>query len=266
MQPGRMRLEVAHSLTGPFSYWFVAEAGQSSGIHRLPRRDTNDQIVLTVPAAFNQPNTEIRLLDQSTGKVARLLVADVSHSDVVVEPQVGKNLLRAEQTADNPQIWTLENNVPAHGTMEVLDALEGPVGATGKVLRLEVTALGTQNWHVQCYQTGVNLQEGKNYLLAFWAKADRSRKLAVSAILDNADWHSLGLGSSVDLTPAWKKYVVPFVASNVVPNHGRISFCLGDALGTVSLANISLRRGSGRSVARARAADRVVDLNFTDFH
>jgi len=264
-QSGRLRLELARSLVGPFSYWFVADTGKSSGVHRLPRRNADGQIVVPVPLAYNRPNAQIRLLDQSTGRVARLPVVDVSHSDVVVEPQVGKNLLRAEQTTDNPQIWTLENNVPAHGTIQVLDALEGPLGATGKVLRLEVTALGTENWHVQCYQTGVNLREGKSYVLAFWAKADRPRKLVVTSILDQADWHSLGLGSSVDLTTAWKKYVVPFVASHVVPNHGRVSFCLGDALGTVNLANISLRRESGQSVARARAPDRVVDLTLTDF-
>jgi len=265
MQSGRLRLEFARSLVGPFSYWFVADTGKSSGVRKLPRRNTDGQIVVTVPIAYNRPNAQIRLLDLSTGRVARLPVVDMSHSDVVVEPQVGKNLLRAEQTADNPQIWTLENNVPAHGTMQVLDALEGPAGATGKVLRLEVTALGTENWHVQCYQAGVNLREGRSYLLSFWAKADRPRKLVVTAILDQADWHSLGLGSSVDLTAAWKKYMVPFVASHVVPNHGRVSFCLGDALGTVNLANISLRRGSGRSVARAGATERVADLTSTDF-
>jgi hypothetical protein len=266
LRTGTMRLHISRALTGPFSYWFVAATEQASAPQTLPPQDTRGRVDLTIPAAYNHAGAQVRLLDQSLGKVARLPVTDFSRPDVVVEPQVGANVLRDEKSADVAQAWTLEKSGPsAQGTLQRRDALEGPAGITGRVLRLEVSALGTQNWNVQCYQAGVNLQEGKIYQFAFWAKSDRARQLSVSAILDKPNWNTLGLSGSVALTPDWQKYVVPFTARHCVPHHGRVSFLLGDALGTVGLAGITLREGTGRSVSRPRASNSAVEVTLPDF-
>jgi hypothetical protein len=266
MRTGMMRLHISRALTGPYSYWFVAAAGQASPPQPLPPTDAHGRVALTIPAAYNHAGAQMRLLDQSLGKVARLPVTDFSRPDVVVTPLVGDNLLRDEKTTDLAHAWFLEKTAPAQGTLQERDALEGPVGLTGRVMRLDVSALGTQNWHLQCYQTGVNLQEGKTYQLSFWAKADHPRKLSVSVVLDKPNYNSLGLAASVDLTPNWQKYMMPFTAQHIVPNHGRVGFILGDALGTVSLAGITLRPGNGQSVAHPRDPGSAIDVTMADFH
>ncbi|MCW3098919.1 MAG: hypothetical protein JWL77_4537 [Chthonomonadaceae bacterium] len=266
MHTGMMRLHISRALTGPYTYWFVAAAGQASPQQALPPTDAHGRVALTIPAAYNHAGAQMRLLDQSLGKVARLPVTDFSRRDLIVAPVVGDNLLRDEKTTDLAHAWFLEKTAPAQGTLQERDALEGPVGTAGRVLRLDVSALGTQNWHVQCYQTGVNLQEGKTYQLSFWAKADHPRKLSVSVVLDKPNYNPLGLATSVDLTPNWQKYMMPFTAQHIVPNHGRVGFILGDALGTVSLAGITLRPGNGQSVAHPRDPGSAIDVTLADFH
>ena len=264
---GTLRLQVSRRLSGPFSYWFVAASEQASTPQPLPAQDTQGRVSLTIPAAYNHAGAQVRVLDQSLGKVARLPVTDFSRPETVVDPQVGANVLRDAGMADGTRVWTLEHSGPrAQGTLQTRDALEGPVGVAGPVLRLDVRAVGTQNWHVQCYQTGVRLQEGASYQFAFWAKADHARPLSVSAILDRPDWHTLGLSGQVSLTPAWQKYVVPFTARHCVANHGRVSFLLGDAQGTVHLAGITLRRGNGGRVTHLRAPTSALELTPADFH
>jgi hypothetical protein len=265
-QNGEMRLQMSPALIGPYTYWFVAATGQASPMQTLPRQGTRSRVILPVPVAYNQAGAQLRLLDQTSGKVARYLVTDAGRADTVASPQAGRNLLRDDRNSDPAQLWSLEKTPPAEGLLQAQDALEGPVGIRGNVLRMEVTVLGTENWHIQCYQAGINMKEGRAYQLTFWAKADRPRKLSINGIVDQPDWRSLGLGTSVDLTTNWERYTLPFTAQHVVPNHGRVSFVLGDAVGTVSLAGISLRPGSGRILSHPRTATSVVDVTTADFN
>ena len=186
-----------------------------------------------------------------------------------MDPQVGPNVLTepGHGHGNTPRDWTLEwSGATARGTLQRLDGLDGPAGVAGRVLRLEVTALGAENWRVQCFQAGVDLQSGSLYQMAFWAKADRARNLSLNALVDKPDWHLVGLNASVALTPQWQKYVVPFTARHSLAGHTRISFLLGDALGTLDLAGMSLRRVAGSPVAHPQDPNGAVGLALGDFH
>jgi hypothetical protein len=264
---GTMPLQLSHELAGPFSYWFVTASQKASSPHRLPTPDTHGRVVLKIPTAYNDAGVQLRILDQSLGKVAHLPVMDFGRPDVVIQPQLGTNLLKNavfENTADG---WKLEQaGATAHGSMQVLDGLDGPAGVSGRVVRFEVTALDAQNWHVQFSQPGLDLQEGKEYQLAFWAKSDRERRITLCATLDQPDWHTLGFSPSVLLTTEWKKYALRFTARHTLPEHGRLSIVLGDALGAVELKGISMRRVTGETVSHPLNHNSVVELARTDFH
>jgi hypothetical protein len=156
----------------------------------------------------------------------------------------GPNILQNSTFSRGAEHWTLEmNTAPALAKMELPDGLMPPKGVTGKAIRLNILTLGSQNWHLQFHQAGIDLTDDEPYTLTFWAKADHPRPLPVYAGLDRDDYHHVGLDSSVALTTAWQKYTVSFTATRTLKDHNRITFVLGDALGAVDLAGIELRPG-----------------------
>lgn len=156
-----------------------------------------------------------------------------------LEPLGDELLVNGDFSAGTTR-WTLEVPPPAQGKMTVLDAA-GPGGQPA--LRAELTALGTQPWHFQVHQIGLDLAEGATYTLEFDIRADPPRTLTVGARVDQPDWHSLGLDARIAADTQWRHHRLVFQANRVVPNHSRISFTPGNSLGAIELARVSLRRG-----------------------
>jgi hypothetical protein len=72
----------------------------------------------------------------------------------------------------------------------------------------------------------------------------------VSTNVDVEDGHGIGLTAvGLPLSPEWRKYALVFTANRVVPGHGRLTFILGDAVGTVDLAGTALQAGKPGSPA-----------------
>ena len=141
--------------------------------------------------------------------------------------------------------WNVEMNTPpAEAKLTLPDDAEPPSGVKGRVARLSVSKLGAQNWHLQFHQGGLELVEGEPYTLSFWARADRTRKLPVYTSLDKDDYHHTGLDTAVELTKDWQEVTLRFTATRPLANHNRLTFVLGDALGDIDLAGITLRTGA----------------------
>jgi hypothetical protein len=156
---------------------------------------------------------------------------------------LGPNRLANAAFETGAERWNLElNTAPAEAKMSFAEEAPPP-GVKSNVLRLNVTQLTEQNWHIQFHQTGLDLTENEPYTVSFWAKADRERPMGVYTSLDKEDWHNVGLQSNVTLTREWKRYTLAFTASRVAKDHNRLTFVLGDALGTVDLADIRLQPG-----------------------
>jgi hypothetical protein len=159
----------------------------------------------------------------------------------VAAPPVGPNLLRNADFAQGSASWTLEVQGAAKATNEWLGVTSAPAGLTGRIARFNVTALGEQKWQAQFLQNGLDLREGETYSLSFWGRAPQERPVTVQALVDQDDYHHTGLDQRVVLGPKWRKFLMPFVATRVVPNHTRVSFLLGEALGSLELAGVALR-------------------------
>jgi hypothetical protein len=261
-----MRIAMGSGLTGKYAYWYVSAINQASEMTPLPAPGADGLITLPIPAAYNQPGAQMRVLDVRQGRVAHIQVVDWSRTPLLQKQQLSSNLLQNAGFTGRPDDWKLEQTAPASGVMKLLEGLSAPPGVTGRVVRFDITALGTQNWHVQFYQPGVDLREGRLYLLAFWAKADRSRALTIDTILDEPNWRKVGLTTSVGLGPQWRKYSLVFTARGSKPRHTRVSFVLGDAPGAVDLAGVSLREVEGADLIQPATPQSAVSLTPADFN
>jgi hypothetical protein len=154
------------------------------------------------------------------------------------------NLFTNADFSRGSQGWRLELVKPASATLDLLDVHAAPPEVAGRVASVNVTELGKERWHVQFYQTGLDLVEGEPYTLVFWARADRPRPISLNANVDVDDGHGIGLSlDNISITQRWRKYTYAFTPTSVVKGRCRITFLLGEARGAVSLAGLMLRRG-----------------------
>eukprot|EP00039_Didymoeca_costata_P009709 m.129397 g.129397 ORF g.129397 m.129397 type:complete len:871 (+) comp14576_c0_seq9:39-2651(+) len=102
--------------------------------------------------------------------------------------------------------------------------------------------------YIDLMHDGLNLTEGANYNVTFWAKASvDNKRLTINSRLDGPPWtdfgipyvllkvpcqpsRSLGLDESVIITTEWQQYSVYFEAThNISNNSGRLSFYMGSS-------------------------------------
>ena len=138
-----------------------------------------------------------------------------------------KNLLKPTNKADS---WRFEEHETAKGKME----------ADGDAMTFETTVSDGTDWHVQAVQTGLDLKDGKEYIVTFKAKASAERSIPVNAGIDQDDWHGIGLTEAVDLGKDWKEYKFEFKADQTLANKNRIGFVLGSDKGKIWVKDLTL--------------------------
>lgn len=161
------------------------------------------------------------------------------------EEPLGGEMLANAGFARGTDPWKVELHEGAEATAtaagEVPDALRGT-----KSVRLAVTKLGTQEWHVRFEQTGLKVLAGRPYTLSFWAKAGplASGPSAFSVSIEQAHepWRYLGLAGRADLTTGWKRFQF-VVVIDPGEDDARLVFDPPMKIGTYWLAGVSLRPG-----------------------
>ena len=143
--------------------------------------------------------------------------------------------------------WSSEHQATSEATLTIIPRTEAAIGLplpAAPDVQIAVTQVDGTDWHVQAHVTGLDFREGDTYTVSFRAKADTPRPLPLAASLDQADWHSIGLGATADLTTDWKTFHDTFVAHDVVPQHGRVAFTLGGQTGTVWISDLQVKPGA----------------------
>ena len=139
-----------------------------------------------------------------------------------------KNLLKP---ANKEGSWRLEQHEGGKGTVKI----------DGDALVFDVTDADGTEWHVQAAQAGLDLKGGKDYVLTFKAKAEPDRQLPVNAMIDEDDWHQIGLSENADLTKEWKEFKYEFKAEQVhAAKKNRITLVLGGDKGKVWVKDVAL--------------------------
>jgi len=159
----------------------------------------------------------MKMLVLCTYAFAALLLADEA-----------KSLLPATNKAES---WRFEQHEGGKGSLKAAD----------DAIEFTVSEVDGTDWHVQAIQTGLDLKNGKQYVLKFQAKASESRSIGVNAGIDEEDWHTIGLQDSAFLGKEYKPFEFSFTADNVAAEKkNRVALVLGDSKGTVTVKNMTL--------------------------
>lgn len=219
-----------------------------------------DTTIFTIPERYlaelrRQWNEWLKARYRTTSALRRVWEAGA-------EP-VGDNILANADFSAGTDHWTLEAPSPARATMRIVD--DGPQPGM-KCIHAALTREGLRSWDFQVHQTGLDLVEGKPYVLRFWARANQPRRINVDVRLDRDPWTSAGLSRSIELPTNWKRYEFSFTANGTQKNHNRVSFNLQSAIGEVWIAGVELRRGSGGRLPESASLEAAnIDLPINSF-
>ena len=144
-----------------------------------------------------------------------------------VEP-AGPNLLR---DPTNPAAWTAEH----HGDAAV---------SVAAGLRVTVSRVDGTPWHGQLNQSRLTLAKGRTYHVRFTASADTPVSVGVNVGQAHEPWASLGLSRSVRIGTTPKPFDLGFAAT-ADDDNARLSFVVGGATATLTLADVDLHAGGG---------------------
>lgn len=138
-----------------------------------------------------------------------------------------KNLLKPTPKIES---WRFEQHESAKGKMS----------AEADAIVFEVTESDGTDWHLQAFQTGLDLKDGKEYVITFKAKALADRSILVNAGIDQDDWHMVGLTETVELQKDWKDFKFEFKADQTVAGKNRIGFVMGTEKGKIWVKEVVL--------------------------
>ncbi len=151
-----------------------------------------------------------------------VLAAAVTFADEVT------NLLKS---FNKMEAWRLEEHEGGKGTLKVAD----------NAVVISSTKITGTDWHVQAVMTGLDLQEGKDYILKFKAKADGVVNVGVSLGIDEEDWHTIGLGEQIVIGKTIAEHEFRFRAENVnTKKKNRLTFAVGLETCQLTITDMSL--------------------------
>jgi formylglycine-generating enzyme required for sulfatase activity/tRNA A-37 threonylcarbamoyl transferase component Bud32 len=130
--------------------------------------------------------------------------------------------------------------VAASWALYVHEGAKGSLDATDNATVFHADAITDNPWHVQAFQVGIDLADGKEYVLKFNARASKPRSAQLVVGIDHEDWHSVGVDEKVSLTEEFRPFAFTFRAHDAAQNQNRVGFILGGETGTVFIKDMSL--------------------------
>mgnify|MGYP001114178359 CR=1 FL=1 len=128
----------------------------------------------------------------------------------------------------------------AQSTNEIVD---GPEGL--KALEIKVSQVGSASWNVGFGYLHLRIEEEQNYLVTFYARANKPVNVTVNLQQGREPWNVLSNAVGIELTTDWKKYEVALLAS--VPEDDAFLDItnLGATTATYQFAAFSLKAFNG---------------------
>src|SRR5262245_47722269 len=78
------------------------------------------------------------------------------------------------------------------------------------------------DWHVQAYQAGLDLKDGKDYVVKFKAKSPQKVSVLLVGQIHEEDWHEIGLHEEVRPGEEFEDFEFEFTAGDTVDKNNRI--------------------------------------------
>lgn len=127
-----------------------------------------------------------------------------------------------------------------HWQLEVIQDASGKIGVDKDAIMVTITKVDGTDWHVQAYQVGLELKEGKEYIVTVDLRASTKCTAQLYAGVNEENYHALGLDEPLVITPEWRTLTFTFKVESAPAKNNRIGFLLGDAVGTIWIRNFVL--------------------------
>ncbi len=157
-----------------------------------------------------------------------------------VNQPLGANLLKNGDFASGLANWNSEQHDTAKATFaRTLDFTGGQPSA-----KIQVTTVGSADWHVQFNQPNLRVTQDQVCTLTFSAKASAAgTPLAVSVMQAHDPWQAIGYSRSFTLGTDWQRFTNTFAVTSTDAN-ARVNFGgFGNRLATVWLADVRFQAG-----------------------
>lgn len=175
----------------------------------------------------------------------------------VKEEPVGNEMLSNPDFSEGTKQWTLERHMGAEATAEVVtDDVPPFAGAPKRALKITVTKLGKETWHVQLNQPKLKMEADRPYTLTFFAKSDKPRQISVGIKQAHEPWADLGFRTTVNLTTQWQQFRFTFMLTEGDENARLDISQLGQDIGTYWIAGVSLRTGGVIGIVDGESIER----------
>ena len=124
---------------------------------------------------------------------------------------------------------------------EEADDAKGSLKTEENSVAITASKVDGTEWHIQAYQFGFELTNGKEYVATFQAKASAKRSAQVYVGVNEDDYHAVGLDEVFAVTPEWKTFKFTFTAADVAAKgNNRLGFLVGQEIGTVWIKDLTL--------------------------
>jgi hypothetical protein len=138
-----------------------------------------------------------------------------------------KNLLKPTNDVES---WVFEVNEGGEGSMKADD----------EAIIFTTTKVDGTDWHVQTYQPGIDLEDGKSYVVKFAMKSPQEIAVNLVGQIHQVDWHEIGLRQQLNPGKEYEEFEFEFTAHDVVDGNNRVGFVLGFAEGDVFVKDMTL--------------------------
>ncbi|MGD9636025.1 MAG: carbohydrate binding domain-containing protein [Pirellulales bacterium] len=166
--------------------------------------------------------------------VALLLLSLVSLPALAAEEAPAKDAKPAAKNLLKPtndvESWVFEVNEGGEGSMKADD----------EAIVFTTTKTDGTDWHVQTYQPGIDLENGRKYVIKFSMKSPQEVAVNLVGQIHQVDWHEIGLREQLNPGKDYEDFKFEFTAHDVVDGNNRVGFVLGFAEGDVFVKDISL--------------------------
>lgn len=124
----------------------------------------------------------------------------------------------------------------------VREPAEGLMTAKEREIQFTASKVDGTDWHVQVFQTDLNLVDGESYTVKFRVRSPDNRGYSLRAMIDVDDYHEIGLRQELFASKHFREESFTFTPQGVVPEKCRIGFVLGAEKGMLIIKDMTLTK------------------------
>lgn len=217
--------------------------------------DSGQEITFT--AAADENNEFMSWSGSATGSANPLTLTITENVNLTAKftdngPAVGAELVTNGDFKEDSDGWTFSAWGGAEGEISVVD---------GEAV-VEISTIGEFGYNAQLFTTGIDISEGKKYVVSFKARTDNEYELSMNVGLNEDPWTTYSNYQSFSIGENVKEYTFEF-ESDTTDRKARIVFDVGTVDGKLYLDDISIKPLGGNNIIKKNIRVNKLQKPFT---